>query len=571
MTSLGLPVPPAFVVTTDGFRHFYRTGEMTDDLRAEVLEGVVELERSTGRRFGAGDSPLLLSVRSGAAISMPGMMDTVLNLGMTDAVEEALSTESGDASFARDTHYRFLELFIDIVLGRDPHVHHRDSPSDVRASVSEAVPEVAWDPVGQLMASVEAVFKSWYSRRARRYRAHQGIPDELGTAVTVQAMVFGNLGDDSGTGVLFTRNPLTGAREVYGEYLRRAQGEDVVSGRVTPQPLSDLAAHNAALHAELLAAADKLEQANLEVQDVEFTVQRGRLYLLQSRTAKLAPEAALRSSIDLVNEGKLSLEAAVRRLSPTQARSLVAPRLRPLDPDVLPVASGESACAGVGIGLVVNDPDRAVALAADGVEVVLARPTTSPEDLRGMLAARAVVTDEGGSTSHAAVVSRALGLPCVVGCGPASLAEHVGKVVTVDGATGTVYSGALPVLVPQEDDSEALGTVIRWARALSPIQVTPSADGLSTDDIVDLSTVPGGLDPEKVAGVIAGLPPTRAIGGGAAGSPEAVAAAIDAGIVRIVTNPVLPALLAAVHHSTPNGRGGPTGTSTTATTAHEGS
>lgn len=551
MTSLGLRVPPAFVVTTEGFRHFHEAGELTERLRAQVLDGLADLERSTGRQFGVGPAPLLLSVRSGAAISMPGMMDTVLNLGMTDEVEAALANESGDAAFAHDTHHRFLELFNDVVLGLDPHDHRADSPAAVRASVSTARPDVAWDPLGQLMASIEAVFKSWNSRRARRYRAHQGISDDLGTAVTVQAMVFGNLGEDSGTGVLFSRNPLDGSKQVYGEYLRRAQGEDVVSGRVTPQPLSELADQSPTLHSELLAAAQTLEQANREVQDVEFTVQSGQLYLLQSRTAKLAPEAALRSTIDLVEEGVLSVDAAVRRLTPSQARSLVAPRLATTSQSNPPVASGESACAGVGIGRVVDDPDQAISLAAEGIAVILARPTTSPEDLGGMLAARAVVTDEGGSTSHAAVVSRALGLPCVVGCGAGSLNPHVGSIVTVDGATGTVYAGELPVLVPREDDSDDLRTVIAWARTLSPISITATAEGLDADDVVDLTDIPGGIDPEQVAATIAGLPPTQAISGGAAGSPEAVTAAIDAGVSRIVTDPVLPALLAAVHHTAP--------------------
>ncbi|UAL29948.1 pyruvate, phosphate dikinase [Nocardioides rotundus] len=548
MTSLGLPVPPAFVVTTDGFRHFHETGGVSATLRDEVLAGVARLEEESGRRFGSGPNPLLISVRSGAAISMPGMMDTVLNLGMTDEVEAALAAESGDDAFARDTHHRFLDLFTDVVLNRDPRDHPGDSPAAVRASVNRAVPDVGWDPESQLMASVEAVFRSWNSRRALRYRAHQGIPDDLGTAVTVQAMVFGNLGEDSGTGVLFSRNPLDGTNEVFGEYLRRAQGEDVVSGRVTPQRLSDLEDQDPELHSQLLQAARDLEHANREIQDVEFTVQGGRLFLLQSRTAKLAPEAALQTSIDMVAEGLLTKREALRRLSPGQAQSLVAPRLDANAPAGEPLATGESACAGVGTGTVVDDPDRAVALAAEGKRVVLARPTTSPEDLPGMLAATAVVTDEGGSTSHAAVVSRALGLPCIVGAGRGALADHVGTDVTVDAASGAVYAGTLPVFVPKEDDSPGLRTVIAWAREHSPIDVTPDADGLNDGDLVDLSELSGGSDPERVADLIAGLSGVTAICGGASASPDAVAAAIDAGVRRIVTDPVLPALLAAVQH-----------------------
>lgn len=550
MSALGLRVPPAFVITTDGYRAYDRSGGLPEQLVDEARAGIADLESRTGRGFGHGPSPLLISVRSGAAISMPGMMDTVLNLGMTDDVEAALAAESGDPEFARDTHRRFLELYTDIVLGIDPrdHVSPGAEPAAIRAAVQQDAPTAGWGPDEQLLAAIDAVFRSWNSRRARRYRAHQGIPDDLGTAVTLQAMVFGNLGDESGTGVLFSRNPLDGTPAVFGEYLRQAQGEDVVSGKVTPRPLAELADQAPELHAELLAAARTLEVANREIQDVEFTVQRGTLYLLQSRTAKLAPAAAVRTTLDLVTEGVLSIEEGLARVTPTQAQALVAPRLRD-GADAAPAATGESACAGVGVGLVVDDSDEAVRLAAAGRAVVLARPTTSPEDVDGMIAARAIITEEGGSTSHAAVVSRALGVPCVVGCGSGTLSALSGSTVTVDGGAGAVYPRELPVDVPDEMDDAGLVTLIEWARARSPIEVTPTGDGLAPGRLLDLSALTGGNDPEQVADVIRAHAAGRAVTGGAAAAPEAVAAALAAGLPRIVTSPVLPVLLTAVRQA----------------------
>lgn len=556
MASLGLRVPPAFVITTDGYRAYNNHGGPPTGFADEVMAGVSYLEEATGRTFGSGPKALLLSVRSGAAVSMPGMMDTVLNLGITDDVQAALADESGDEQFARDTHMRFLDLFLDIVVGLDPHERRSNgveggevSPADLRAIVEGERPDLEWHPTAQLMAAVDAVFRSWNSRRAKRYRAHQGIPDDLGTAVTVQAMVFGNLGEDSGTGVLFSRNPIDGSPDVFGEYLRRAQGEDVVSGRVTPEPLSDLAAQSPSLHSELLAAAKNLEQANHEVQDVEFTVQRGTLYLLQSRSAKLSPAAAVRTSIDLVDEGAVSVDQALARISPAQVRALLAPRLSEIDSDASLLASGESACSGVGVGRVVGDADEAVRLADAGVPVVLARPTTSPEDVAGMIAARAVITEEGGSTSHAAVVGRALGLPSVVGCGGGTVTTLLNRVVTVDGTGGVVYEGELPVVTPTEEDSAVLGTLLDWARDRSPISVTPTADGLDPATLLDLGSVPGGSDPDTVAEVIRSSG-ALALTGGAVACPEAVAAAVQNGVSRIVTQPVLPTLLAAVQAAT---------------------
>ncbi|MEQ8664011.1 MAG: pyruvate, phosphate dikinase, partial [Gammaproteobacteria bacterium] len=358
MQSLGLPVPPAVVVTTDACRAYLEAGDFPDALAAELEAAVAWLEEATGRTLGGADRPLLVSVRSGAAVSMPGMMDTVLNLGIDDATEQVLAAESGDARFARDTHRRFLELYAAIVLKAT--LDADDDPQAIRAALAAQGMHVPATPREQLRAAVEAVFASWNSRRAKRYRKHHDIPDTLGTAVTVQAMVFGNLDDASGTGVLFSRNPLTGDPAPYGEYLHRAQGEDVVSGKFTPEPLSALAQAHPALHAELIDAAATLEAANGDVQDIEFTVQQGKLYLLQSRAAKRAPQAAVRFAVDMVEEGRIDADTAIARVSAEQVRSLLKPRLvdgATAAADAL--ARGEIACQGVGVGVVVTDSDEA--------------------------------------------------------------------------------------------------------------------------------------------------------------------------------------------------------------------
>jgi pyruvate, orthophosphate dikinase len=447
MRELDLPVPPAFVVTTRACTEFLRNGAEPPELAAELAAGIAWLEARTGRSFGRGPKPLLVSVRSGAAISMPGMMDTVLNLGINDSTEAALAAECGDAAFAKDTHRRFEELYRSIVLRGDP----------------GAVPV---DPFEQLHSAVRAVFDSWNSRRARRYRQHHGISDALGTAVTVQAMVFGNLDANSGTGVLFTRNPLDGSPEPYGEYLPRAQGEDVVSGRYTPKPLDEMRKTVPQALDSLLAAARTLEKEHGDVQDIEFTVQQSKLWLLQSRAAKRAAPAALRIAVDLVNEQCIDKATALTRVTPEQLAALTNPCLE--DPDnggKPPLASGESACPGVGIGVVVTDSDEAEKRAAAGEHVVLARPTTSPEDLHGMIAAKAIVTEQGGSTSHAAVVSRSLGRPCVVGCGDGSLTILKDRMVTVCGTTGRIHEGSLPVMRPSEVNDFRLALFMEWKRA----------------------------------------------------------------------------------------------------------
>lgn len=418
MRALGLAVPPAVALTTQSCTAFYAAGgRITDELWDEVRRGMAFLEAETGRRFGGTERPLLISVRSGAPVSMPGMMDTVLNLGLNDLTAAALVAETGDEAYVADTRDRFVRQYRETVL---------DAP-------------VPTDPWEQLRGAVAAVFGSWQSPRAQAYRERFGIDGSLGTAVTLQAMVFGNLDDESGTGVLFSRNPNTGEPEPFGEWLPRGQGEDVVSGRVTPSPLSDLAVAQPAVHAELLVAARTLEVAGRDVQDIEFTVESGRLWLLQSRAAKRSAEAAVRIAVDLVDEGVLDAAGAAARVTAEQLETLASATHAVGAGD--PVATGEVACPGIATGIAVADPDEAEERADGGEDVVLVRTTTSPDDFHGMVAAVAIVTEYGGATSHAAVVSREIGRPCVVGCGAGTVDLLVGQVVTVDGSTGRVWLG----------------------------------------------------------------------------------------------------------------------------------
>jgi len=478
---------------------------------------------------------------------MPGMMDTVLNLGINDVTEAALAAECDDPQFARDTHRRFLDLYGHIVLKTgDLGLAVGEDPARWRAAIAGVVGAPApEDATEQLRGAVRAVFESWNSRRARRYRQHHGIPDTLGTAVTVQAMVFGNVDDRSGTGVLFSRNPLSGEPTPYGEYLPRAQGEDVVSGKFTPKPLSTLRVSMPEVHQALLAAARKLEEAGRDVQDIEFTIERGRLYLLQSRGAKLAPHAAVRIAVDLVREGLIDEAGALQRVTPDQVRILLSPHLNENTIAAAKVlAAGEGASPGVGIGVVVRDSDEAERRAHAGEAVILARPTTSPDDLHGMIAARAVVTEHGGSTSHAAVVGRALGLPCVVGCGAGSLAALTGKTITVDGRSGKVFEGALSIEAPDENDNELLATLAEWAVPRARLKVVaPSAAGAL--DAIDLSGLDAAADPARIGEALIAFKGAKGARGGAIASDEGVRAAIAVGLEFIVADPVLPPLLAA--------------------------
>ncbi len=542
MRSLGLPVPPAFVITTRACTAFLDTGSLPATLGDELAAGMAWLEAASGGTFGSGPRPLLVSVRSGAAVSMPGMMDTVLNLGINDATQTALGELAGDAAFAHDTHRRFLDLYARIVLKGelaelDPQATATRWRADITQATGQGVPE---DPHAQLLAAVQAVFESWNSRRARKYRQHHGIPHTLGTAVTVQAMVFGNLDAASGTGVLFSRNPLTGAPAPYGEYLARAQGEDVVSGRHTPQPLSALAQDLPRVHAELLAAAAILERENNDVQDIEFTIQHSQLYLLQTRAAKRAPAAALRFAIDMVAEGQIDIATALARVTAEQVRAVLSPCLAAgAVASARLLAQGEPASQGVGIGVVVENTDEAERRALAGEAVVLARAITSPDDVHGMLVCRAIITEQGGTTAHAALVSRDLGKPCVVGCGTASVTSLVGQLVTVDGGSGKIYAGALAVTVPDENADQSLVTLTQWAAAAAPLQVLAVAP---PGPVLDLNTVVGGADSTQLAGLLAGHAVVR---GGAIASPGGVRAALAAGVKIICASPRLPVLLAA--------------------------
>ncbi|WP_254514862.1 pyruvate, phosphate dikinase [Novosphingobium sp. G106] len=539
MAALGLDVPPAFVISTKACLAYLENGDFPAGLVEEVEQGIIWLEDRAGRGFGAGDKRLLLSVRSGAAISMPGMMDTVLNLGIDDAGEASLASETGLPDFARDTHRRFLELYSAIVLKAPVELERDGDPAHWRAVIADAGGEAPGDVRSQLLGAIRAVFESWNTRRARRYREHNNIPHDMGTAVTVQAMVFGNLDEHSGTGVLFSRNPLAGEPVPYGEYLPRAQGEDVVSGKFTPLSLDAMRDHAPRAHGELLAASELLERENGDVQDIEFTVQSGRLYLLQSRSAKRAPAAAVRIAVDMVAEGRIDPETALSRVSAEQVATLLLPRLAGGAADGAEiVAQGEGACPGVASGVLVADADEAERRAAAGEAVILVRATTSPDDVHGMIAAKGVVTEQGGSTSHAAVVSRALGRPCVVGVGVGAVAR-AGQVVTIDGAAGKVYAGALPTERPREADDAQLARLIEWARARSAVKVVlpedaPAGEGIDVDLLLSEGSLEG-LD-DALAGQVS-------VRGSGLANPEIARAARRAGVMTMITEPVLPALL----------------------------
>lgn len=420
---LGLPVPPAFVVPTDVARSWGTSGSLPVGFADDLMTGVRGLEAATGRQFGAAIRPLLLSVRSGAAVSMPGMMETLLNLGLTDTSAAGLAAETGNPAFVADLRSSFTAQF------------------------HECVGPVPDDAMAQLLAAVEAVMASWNSRRARRYRQHHGIPDDLGTAVTVQAMVFGNLCDRSGTGVLFSRNPISGEADAWGEWLPRAQGEALVAGTHNALPISRLADAMPDVHQQLLAGARALEHASRDAQDIEFTIESGRLFFLQSRSAKRTARAALTIAMAMHDEGLLDRDDTLVRVTLEQLAALLAPVLAEAG-DAAVMATGTPASPGAGAGVAVTNAHEAEARAANGEQVVLVRPTTSPDDVGGMLAAVAVVTEAGGATSHAAVVGRALGKPVVTGCGPGVQALLAGRPVTVCGASGRVFDGLLPLVPP---------------------------------------------------------------------------------------------------------------------------
>lgn len=484
MRALGLPVPPAVVATTAYCRTYHAAGgRLPEPLWQRIVDQMSFLEAETGRNFGSPLKPLLVAVRSGAARSMPGMLDTVLDVGINSAIEAALAAETQDPTYPADTHRRFIEAYHHVVLG-----------------MTDA--EVPSDPWQQLRGAAEAVLASWNSPRAQAYRRHHGIPDDGGTAVIVQAMVFGNLDDRSATGVLATRNPMTGEGPSFGEWIARGQGEDIVSGRADPQPLAALRERLPEVHAQLMDVAVQLERDRGDIQDIEFTVESGRLWLLQSRTARRSPRAALRAAVTMVDEGILEPDVALERGTTEHARALLGPGLdRSRLAGTAPVATGHPVCEGVATGVVVLTPDEAERRAGAGEDVVLARSSTSPDDLPGFIAARAVLTEHGGTTSHAAVVSRELGRVCVVGCGEGTVTSLAGQQVTVDGASGEVWLGEMPLLSIEEEIDPDLARLIDWAQARVPLAVRRPDPAGSIDELTVLRLVglKGRVAPEVAA------------------------------------------------------------------------
>ncbi len=506
MTQLGVPVPAGFTITTDACRAYLAERELPEGLEAEVDEHVRRLEDRTGKRFGSSDDPLLVSVRSGAAVSMPGMMDTILNLGLNDAAAEGLAARTGNGRFAFDSYRRLIQMFGEVVDGIDGHrfesalsslkqkrgaQHDTDlSADDLRELVEtfkgiyreETGTAFATDARAQLLRAVRAVFESWDTPRAQVYRRAHDIPDDLGTAVNVVQMVFGNKGDRSGTGVAFTRDPSTGESGLYGEFLANAQGEDVVAGIRTPQPIETMRDVLPKAFDQLVETMRRLEEHYRDMQDIEFTVEDEQLFLLQTRSAKRTAAAALKAAVAMVDEGLITREDAVGRIDPAQLDQLLHPMIDPAAAlDV--VAKGLNASPGAASGAIVFDADTAVERAKAG-PVILVRWETTPDDIHGMIAAQGILTVHGGMTSHAAVVARGMGKPCVAGCdglslegGRATIGGRVleeGVVITIDGGTGRVFIGEVPLVAPQiNDDFE---TILGWADALRRLKVRANAD-----------------------------------------------------------------------------------------------
>jgi pyruvate,orthophosphate dikinase len=521
MSNLGLPVPPGFTITTEACSYFYSHGKSyPPELREQVERALGSVEDSFGARFGDPDNPLLVSVRSGARVSMPGMMDTVLNLGLNDRVVEGLARRSGDERFAYDSYRRFIQMYGQVVLGIENHFdellenHKLDSgvqldtdlsAEDWRILVAGFKDLVAQelgrpfpeDPQEQLWGAIGAVFGSWMNPRATTYRRLHDIPADWGTAVNVQAMVFGNMGADCATGVAFTRNPSTGVNEFYGEYLINAQGEDVVAGIRTPQHLtiagkkaskSELPAMEEVMPEvldELYRVRGTLEDHYRDMQDIEFTVQRGKLWMLQTRSGKRTAQAALKIAVSLVEEGLISREQAVGRIEPASLDQLLHPALDPSAKTKV-LARGLPASPGAAAGKIVFSAEEAESLAAHGEAAILVRIETSPDDIHGMHAAKGILTTRGGMTSHAAVVARGMGRPCVAGAGDLRVdysartmtAQNVvvmaGEIITINGSTGEVMAGAVPTIQPQLSGDFA--TLMGWADAIRGMGVRANAE-----------------------------------------------------------------------------------------------
>ena len=522
MAQLGLPVPPGFTITTELCTHFYANGKnYPKDLQPQVEAALAEIGRITGKKFGDGENPLLVSVRSGARASMPGMMDTVLNLGLNDTTVAALAEKSGDRRFAYDSYRRFITMYADVVLGIAHHHfeeildEHKDRngytlDTDLEAADWEQLAALfkarveqetgkpfPQDPHAQLWGAIGAVFGSWMNQRAITYRRLHGIPESWGTAVNVQAMVFGNMGESSATGVAFTRNPSTGERKLYGEFLINAQGEDVVAGIRTPQEITEAARLEAAsdkpsmekalpqAFAELKRIQAALEKHYRDMQDLEFTVEQGKLWMLQTRSGKRTAKAALRIAVELAQEKVISRQEAVTRIDPAALDQLLHPTIDPAAERKI-LATGLPASPGAASGEIVFSSEDAELLKSQGHKVILVRVETSPEDIHGMHAAEGILTTRGGMTSHAAVVARGMGKPCVSGAGSLRVdyrAQTVsaggttlkkGDALTIDGSTGQVLLGKVPMREPAL--AGEFGTLMKWADAARKLKVRANAD-----------------------------------------------------------------------------------------------
>ncbi len=515
MTNIGLPVPPGFTITTDVCRDYLRRGRLPDDLMEEVREKLQLVEQRVGKRFGDPDNPLLVSVRSGAKFSMPGMMDTILNLGLNDRTAQGMIRLTDNPRFVYDAYRRFIMMFSDVVLDipkkafeeRFEHLKHQlgvkqdtEVPADALKDLVEEFKAIVqahgkWfpqDPYRQLEMAIEAVFRSWNNERAIVYREREKIPHDMGTACNVQAMVFGNMGDDSGTGVAFTRDPATGEKVLYGEFLPNAQGEDVVAGIRTPLPLDALREMMPDVYQQFLEMADRLERHYRDMMDLEFTIERGKLWMLQCRVGKRTGRAAVKIAVDMVQEGLIGRDEAVLRVSPSHLDQVLHPHLdeRALATGEYPlIATGLGASPGAASGRALFDAKRAIELGKKE-PVILVRPETNPDDVGGMLASKGILTERGGMTSHAAVVARGFGIPCVVGCeaidvdevnalftvqvGNETLTIREGDYISIDGTTGKVYLGNVPTQEP-EMGTEML-TLLNWADQFRRLRVRANAD-----------------------------------------------------------------------------------------------
>ncbi len=518
MTRIGVPVPPGFTVTTEACNAYFDAGKkLPEGLWDQVLEAMKEVEKQSGKKFGDPSDPLLVSCRSGARVSMPGMMDTVLNIGLNPETLKSIIKLTDNERFALDAYRRLIQMFGDIVKGMDRHAFERildeyktkteggqdvdltanmlkDVVKDFKAlykkELGEAFPD---DPYEQMRQAIAAVFDSWFGAPATTYRNVEGLAHDLGTAVNVVTMVFGNMGKDSGTGVAFTRNPATGEEEVYGEYLLNAQGEDVVAGIRTPSPIADMAEDMPEQHREFLRICDLLEQHYRDVQDVEFTVERGKLWMLQTRTGKRTAAAAAKIAVDMVNEGLITKEEALMRVAPEHVNQFLHPRF---DPDEVEkarkagklLATGLNASPGAATGIAIFDADTAAERGKSGEAVILIRPETNPDDIHGMEQARGVLTQHGGMTSHAAVVARGWGKPCVAGCEAIKIDLDArmfsvddkeiqeGELVSIDGATGEVFTGSLPTIEASFEEERELITLLGWADEVRRLGVWTNAD-----------------------------------------------------------------------------------------------